>query len=91
MARIEGLADHGAHISKPWRRTVAGAQRVIMVVYVTVAFSTWLAADEYREAFFATPEDLQMKLDAAFSDYVAECIRSVLGRRDVGARMAPCW
>jgi len=34
MARLEDLADeYGRHISTPWQRTVAGAQRVVMVVY----------------------------------------------------------
>lgn len=34
MARLEDLADiYGQHIATPWQRTVAGAQRVIMVVY----------------------------------------------------------
>ena len=34
MARIEDLADrYGRHIATPWQRTVAGAQRVVMVVY----------------------------------------------------------
>ena len=34
MARLEDLADlYGQHISTPWQRTVAGAQRVIMVAY----------------------------------------------------------
>lgn len=34
MARIEDLADlYGQHISTPWQRTVAGAQRVIMIAY----------------------------------------------------------
>lgn len=34
MARIEDLADlYGQHIATPWQRTVAGAQRVIMVAY----------------------------------------------------------
>ena len=34
MARIEDLAElYGQHIATPWQRTVAGAQRVIMVVY----------------------------------------------------------
>jgi len=114
MARLEDLAElYGQHISTPWQRTVAGAQRVIMVVYdkelervlrarkgefetrtkaanhdwhdvdVTTAFSSWLAADEYREAYFESPEDLQMKLDAEFSDYVADRIRSVLAHADV--------
>ena len=34
MARIEDLADrYGRHIATPWQRTIAGAQRVVMVVY----------------------------------------------------------
>lgn len=34
MARIEDLAElYGQHVATPWQRTVAGAQRVIMVVY----------------------------------------------------------
>src|SRR5437016_9652286 len=94
MARIEDLAESfGRHIATPWQRTVAGAQRVIMVVYdkelertlrarklafetatreaghgwqeidLSVAFADWMAADDYREEYFASPEDLQLKLD----------------------------
>jgi hypothetical protein len=34
MSRVEDLAEHyGRHIATPWQRTVAGAQRVVMVVY----------------------------------------------------------
>ena len=34
MARIEDLAEGlGRHIATPWQRTVAGAQRVVTVVY----------------------------------------------------------
>ena len=34
MGKIEDLAERfGQHIATPWQRTVAGAQRVIMVVY----------------------------------------------------------
>jgi hypothetical protein len=34
MARIDDLADlFGQHIATPWQRTVAGAQRVILVTY----------------------------------------------------------
>jgi hypothetical protein len=114
MARIEDLAElYGQHIATPWQRTVAGAQRVIMVAYdkelervlrarkgefdtrtraaghdwhevdLTTAFATWLAGDEYRDAYFESPEDLQMKLDAEFPDFVADQIRVVLSRADV--------
>ncbi len=114
MARIEDLADlYAQHIATPWQRTVAGAQRVVMVAYdkelervlrarkgefetrtkeaghdwhevdITTAFSSWLAADDYREAYFESPEDLQMKLEAEFPDFVADRIRAVLSRADV--------
>lgn len=114
MARLEDLAElYGQHIATPWQRTVAGAQRVIMVAYdkelervlrarkgefetrtkaaghdwhevdLTTAFASWLAADEYREAFFESPDDLQLKLNAEFPDYVAERIRAVLTSPDV--------
>ena len=34
MSRIEDLAElYGQHIATPWQRTVAGAQRVVMVAY----------------------------------------------------------
>ena len=111
MGRIEDLADrYGRHIASPWQRTVAGAQRVVMLVYdkeservlrarlrlfelethkalhewievdVTDAFAEWMAAQEYREAYFESPEDLQLKLDSEFSDFVAERIRVGLRR-----------
>lgn len=47
-------------------------------VDLTRAFSEWMAADEYRDAYFESPEDLQMKLEAEFPEYVADRIRSVL-------------
>lgn len=109
MARLEDLADlYGQHIATPWQRTVAGAQRVIMVAYdkelervlrarkgefetrtkavghdwyevdLTSAFASWLAADEYRDAYFESPEDLQLKLQDEFPEYAADRIRAVL-------------
>ncbi len=114
MARIEDLAErYGRHIGTPWQRTVAGAQRVVMVVYdkelertvrarkgafematrqaghdwhevdVSAAFARWMAAEEYREAYFAAPEDLRLKLDAEFHDYVADIVRGALSQADV--------
>lgn len=114
MGRIEELADRYAkHIATPWQRTVAGAQRVIMVVYdktlertlrarkavfematresshdwfevdLSNIFARWMAADEYREAYFEIPEDLQLKLDAEFADFVADCLRAQLVRPEV--------
>ena len=109
MARLEDLADlYGRHIATPWQRTVAGAQRVIMVAYdkelervlrarkgefetrtkaaghdwhevdLTAAFARWIASDEYRDAYFESPDDLQLKLAGEFPEYVAERIRDVL-------------
>ena len=114
MGKIEDLAErYGQHISTPWQRTIAGAQRVIMVVYdkelertlrarkqlfeletqkglhdwfevdVTRAFGEWMAADEYREAYFESPEDLSLKLEAEFANAVADRIRAELTRSDV--------
>jgi hypothetical protein len=114
MGKIEELADrYGQHISTPWQRTVAGAQRVIMVVYdkelertlrarkqlfeletqkgfhewfevdITRSFAEWMAEDEYRDAYFESPEDLSLKLEAEFADSVAERIRAELSRSDV--------
>lgn len=114
MARIEDLAEtFGRHIATPWQRTVAGAQRVIMVIYdkelertlrarklafetatreaghdwreidLAGAFAEWMAADDYRDEYFSSPEDLQLKLEAEFAAFVADRIRAVLRQPDV--------
>lgn len=114
MSRIEELAErYGQHIATPWQRTVAGAQRVIMVLYdkdlertlrarkvafetatreaghdwhevdVTTTFAAWMAQDEYREQYFSSPEDLRLKLEAEFSEFVAERVRSALTAQGV--------
>ena len=109
MTRIEDLADtYGRHIATPWPRTVAGAQRVIMVVYdkelertlrarklafetatraaghdwyevdLAPTFAEWMAADEYRDDYFASPEDLQLKFEYEFPTYAANYLRKTL-------------
>jgi hypothetical protein len=109
MGRIEQLAEkYRQHIGLPWQQTVAGAQRVIVVVYdkelerplqarkelfamatretghdwfeVSVAdcFADWMAAEEYRDAYFESPDDLQLKLESEFAEHVAACIRTTL-------------
>lgn len=114
MSRIEDIAElYGRHIATPWQRTIAGAQRVIVVVYdkemertlrarkmafetstkqaghdwheidVSDAFATWMAEDEYREEYFATPDDLQLKLDEEFTRFAADRVRSVLTRPEI--------
>lgn len=47
-------------------------------VDVSDAFAQWIANDEYREAYFESPEDLQLKMEAEFAEFVAERIRKVL-------------
>ncbi len=44
----------------------------------TTVFSRWLANDEYREAYFECPEDLTMKIEGEFKDYLAESLRNTL-------------
>jgi len=117
MARLEDLADiYGQHIATPWQRTVAGAQRVVMVAYdketervlrarkgefetrtkaaghdwfegdVTTSFATWLAADDYREAFFKNPMALTPKIhpeSGEFSTFATGQLSAVLTRPDV--------
>jgi len=51
-------------------------------VDVTDAFARWMAAIEYRNEYFATPEDLHLKLEAEFTEFVADHIRQALARAD---------
>ena len=114
MNRIDLLAEkYARHIGAPWQRTVAGAQRVIVLIYgkelerslrarmpafematkeagrdwreidLAPAFAEWIADDEYREAYFDSPEDLRLKLEAEFPGYVADRIRGTLAEPDV--------
>src|SRR5712664_4962745 len=113
MSRIEDLAErYGRHIATPWQRTVAGAQRVIIVVYdkelertlrarklafenatreaghvwheidLAPSFAEWMAGDDYREEYFASPDDLQLKLNAEFPEFVAERLQVTLQSPD---------
>lgn len=45
---------------------------------VSQVFADWMSADDYREEYFALPEDLQLKLHAEFPQYVAERIQGTL-------------
>lgn len=47
-------------------------------VDITNAFASWMAADEYREAYFEAPEDLKLKLEAEFAQNVADQITACL-------------
>ena len=114
MGRIEGLADsYERHISAPWQRNLAGAQKAIFVVYpkederqlrarigdfevrtrnaghgwkrvdMTSFFSQWMANEEYRDIYFEDPDDLKLKLDTEFIEFVASEVRAALTAEDV--------
>ena len=114
MARIDDLIQsYSKHISTPWAKTVAGAQRVAIVVYdkdmerivrarinefevetknsnhnwvlvdLTNIFANWLSKDEYKESYFDSPEDLQLKLEAEFPHYVANYIKNFLNAPEI--------
>jgi len=51
-------------------------------INITNVFAEWLAADEYREEYFKYPDDLKMKLDAEFLNYVAATLRESLTGTD---------
>ena len=113
MNQITKLAAHyKRHISVPWQRTMAGAQRVMIVVYAkereralryrieefeeatrnaghgwtmvdaTRWFAEWMAADEYRNAYFEEPELLEMKLEGEFKEEAAKRLSSALEEAD---------
>ena len=52
-------------------------------VNVSDSFARWLSSEDYREAYFESPEDLQLKLHAEFTRFVAQHIREVLAGPDV--------
>lgn len=45
---------------------------------LTRTFAEWISNVNYRESYFASPEDLALKLDEEFVDFVAEKVRKVL-------------
>ncbi|MBA2491122.1 MAG: BREX protein BrxB domain-containing protein [Gammaproteobacteria bacterium] len=45
---------------------------------LTRAFAEWMANTEYRDSYFECPEDLELKLDDAFLEYVAGQMRAAL-------------
>lgn len=101
------LGEYRNQLRLPWSRTIAGPQRVWMVVYdpdlerrlrlrveefaietreagrrwelvnLTAAFAEWLAANEYRDAYFAEPELLTGAL-GGFADALADRLQAVL-------------
>ena len=116
MGQIEQLAEtYARHIALPWQQTVAGAQKVIMVVYdkekertlaarknefriatekagrrwleidISSAFAEWMAGEEYRDSYFESPNDLQLKLEVEFAKFVAGKIGQLLSQPEAGS------
>lgn len=56
---------------------------------LTDEFARWMAASEYRESYFETPEDIEMALED-FVESVAENVRAVLGSSGAGEVVALC-
>ena len=58
----------------------------------TSVFAKWMAATEYREQYFETPADLNIKLETDFLHYAAEQLRQVLtdARADENCVVAAC-
>ncbi|MCA9037353.1 MAG: DUF1788 domain-containing protein [Planctomycetaceae bacterium] len=114
MGRVEDLADkYERHISAPWQRNLAGAQKAIFIVYdktderklrvkrrefemrtreaghkwreidLTDSFPRWMARDEYRVAYFESPDDLSLKLQNEYVEFVASQLRETLLADDV--------
>jgi len=55
-------------------------------VDLTGTFATWMAADEYRDAYFEAPDDLKVKLERDFPEVVARQVRDALARPEAGDR-----
>jgi hypothetical protein len=47
-------------------------------------FAQWMAGEEYREAYFESPDDLQLKLEVEFAKFVASKILERLEKPEVG-------
>ena len=45
---------------------------------LTRVFAQWMAATEYRDSYFESPEDLELKLEDDFREHVAGQVREVL-------------
>jgi hypothetical protein len=47
-------------------------------VNIAPAFAEWLSTTEYRDAYFESPDDLQLKLESEFTTFVATKICAAL-------------
>ena len=48
----------------------------------TLRFAWWMAQDEYREAYFEFPEDLETKLDSEFTSQIINDVQTLLQASD---------
>lgn len=109
MGRIDKLAErYERYLALPWEQELAGAERVIFLVYdksderrlrarktlfelatrragqrwlecdLTAAFARWMAGIDYRESYFESPDDLELKLEEDFAEYAAARVREQL-------------
>ena len=109
MGRIDRLAElYKSYIALPWQKDLAGAERIIFVVYdkaderrlrarkglfelataatghgwlecdLTKVFAEWMANTEYRDSYFESPEDLELKLEDDFLEHVTGRVRARL-------------
>lgn len=46
-------------------------------------FAEWMASEDYREAYFESPDDLQLKLESEFTEYVAGRLEAELRKPEV--------
>lgn len=51
---------------------------------ISGTFAEWMAGEEYRDAYFASPDDLQLKLEVEFAKFVAEKVREQLEKPKAG-------
>ena len=50
---------------------------------LTGVFAQWMASTEYRESYFESPQDLELKLEDDFLQHVLERVRKVLSAQEV--------
>ena len=55
-----------------------GAGHAWLECDLTRVFARWMAATEYRDSYFESPEDLELKLEDDFLEHVAGRVREVL-------------
>jgi hypothetical protein len=61
----------------------AQAKHAWREVDLTNAFSLWMSSIDYRESYFESPEDLELKLDEDFLDYIVGRVKEALAAPDV--------